>query len=79
VRRRFPGFGPARDALVQDPAWAEMLAHNPIRAPHELEGFFRSRFPTATVELLDQGRRTAVMAVDTGPVEVGWVPPQSYP
>ncbi len=79
VLRRFPDFGPARDALVSDPAWAEMLAHNPIRAPHELELFFRSRFPEATVELLDVGRRTAVMAVDTGPVAVDWVAPQSYP
>jgi SAM-dependent methyltransferase len=79
VRRRFPRFAAARDALVSDRAWGEMLRHNPIRAPHELEGFFRSRFPAAEVELLDVGRRTAVMAVDTGPVAVDWVPPQSYP
>jgi len=79
VRRRFPAFAAARNALVSDPAWGEMLRHNPIRAPHEVELFFRSRFPGADVELLDVGRRTAVMAVDTGPVQVDWVAPQSYP
>jgi len=77
--RRFPHFAEARDRLVESPAWSEMLRHNPIRAPHELERFFRSRFPGCTVELLDVGRRTSVMAVDTGPVDTGWVPPQSYP
>lgn len=75
----FPAFRGARDRLVSDPAWQRMLHYNPIRAPHELTGFFRSRFPDSTAELLDVGRRTAVMAIDTGPIDARWVAPQSYP
>jgi ubiquinone/menaquinone biosynthesis C-methylase UbiE len=77
--RRFPGFREAQAALVGDPAWAQMLRYNPIRAPHELTRFFASRFPGCTHAMLDVGLRTAVYAFDTGPVSARWVAPQSYP
>ncbi len=77
--KRFPGYVPARKTLVNDPAWAEMLSYNPIRAEHEYQWYFESRFPDHKLEVLDIGRRTRVVAFDTGPIEATWFPPQSYP
>lgn len=65
--------------LVDDPRWAAMLAHNPIRAEHELCWYLESRFPGRSVELLDVGWHSRVMAFDSGPIYDGYVPPQSYP
>ena len=77
--RRFPGFSAARRTLVQDPAWARMLKYNPIRAEHEYRWYFESRFQGRRVETLDVGRRTRVLAFDSGPISPRWFPPQSYP
>jgi len=79
VARRFPSFQADRDRLVALPAWQEMLAHNPIRAEHELRWFFESRFVGRRCERLDVGWTNRVLAFDTGPVGSRWVPPQSYP
>ena len=77
--RRFPGVRDARDRLVQEPAWQEMLAYNPIRGEHEYRWFFESRFPQGKLEVLDVGRKTRVVAFDSGPITQTWFPPQSYP
>ena len=65
--------------MVGDPRWQLMLKHNPIRSDHELRWYLESRFPGRRVELLTVGWNTRVVAFDSGPLEPGWVPPQSYP
>ncbi|MCP4805267.1 MAG: methyltransferase domain-containing protein [Proteobacteria bacterium] len=77
--RRFPGFVQARKRLVADPAWAAMLQYNPIRAEHEYRWFFGSRFPAGEIDVLDVGRNSRVLGVDSGPIADSWFPPQSYP
>ncbi len=79
AERRHAGFATARDRLVSDPAWAELLRYNPIRATHEYRWFFESRFPGRLLEVVDLGARTRVVAFDTGPIAATWFPPQSYP
>ena len=79
LARRHPGYTNARARLVADPAWAEMLRYNPIRAEHEYRWFFESRFPGRTVDTLHLGRRSRVVAFDSGPITERWFPPQSYP
>jgi SAM-dependent methyltransferase len=77
--RRFPAYAAHRRRLTADPGWKRMLAYNPIRAEHEYRWYFESRFPGRTIETLDIGRTTRILAFDTGPVTTRWHPPQSYP
>jgi len=79
TERRFPGYTQARQRLVSDPAWAEMLRYNPIRAEHEYRWYLESRFPGRQVRTLDIGRHSRILAFDSGPVTAAWFPPQSYP
>jgi ubiquinone/menaquinone biosynthesis C-methylase UbiE len=74
----FPDYEARRAALVAEPAWAEMLRYNPIRAEHEYRWYFESRFKGRTVEVIDVGRNTRIVAFDAV-VDRGWYPPQSYP
>ncbi len=69
----------ARNRLVTDPAWQELLRYNPIRAEHEYRWFLESRFPGRRVETLDIARNSRILAFDSGPVTQRWFPPQSYP
>ena len=74
-----PSFRRALDQLVGDPRWQVMLKYNPIRAEHELRWYLESRFPGNKVEPLTLGWNTRVLAFDSGPLQPGWVAPQSYP
>jgi SAM-dependent methyltransferase len=74
-----PAFRRSLRALVGDPRWRVMLKYNPIRSEHELRWYLESRFPGRMVELLTLGWNTRVLAFDSGPLEPGWVAPQSYP
>jgi hypothetical protein len=56
-----------------------MLSYNPIRAEHEMKWYLESRFPGQQVERLDIGVHNRVLAFDSGPLQPGTVPPQSYP
>lgn len=76
---RRPKFARALKALVSDPHWATMLRYNPIRAEHEYRWYLQSRFPKGKLEVLTVAWQSRVLAFDTGPLEPGWVPPQSYP
>lgn len=76
---RRPKFRRALRKMVGDPRWQVMLKHNPIRSDHELRWYLESRFPGRRVERLTLGWNTRVVAFDSGPLEPGWVPPQSYP
>ncbi len=78
-RARRPAWRRALTRLVSDPRWHEMLRYNPIRAQHELVWYLESRYPGRRVEVLDIGRHARVLAFDSGPLEPGWVAPQSYP
>lgn len=77
--RRFEAYRRDRAALTSSPAWREMLRYNPMRAEHEYRWFFSSRFEGCTVSTLDVAMHSRVIAIDTGPVDSAWFPPQSYP
>jgi len=55
--------------LVTDPAWKEMLKHNPIRAEHEMKWYLESRFPTRKVEKINVGWNSCILAFDSGNIE----------
>ncbi len=78
-RRAHPEFARRLARLVEDPGWARMLEHNPIRSDHELRWYLESRFPGRSVELLDVGYKSRVVAFDSGPITAGYIAPQSYP
>jgi ubiquinone/menaquinone biosynthesis C-methylase UbiE len=77
LRRR--DFGRRLRRLVTDPRWRTMLQYNPIRAEHEMKWYLESRFPGRRVETINVGRNARVLAFDSGPLQPGTVPPQSYP
>ena len=77
--RRFVGYTEARQRLVDDPAWADMLHYNPIRAEHEYVWYLQSRFPGRRVETLNLARNSRILAFDSGPIRQDWFAPQSYP
>lgn len=72
-------FNQALRRLVRDPRWQTMLRYNPIRAEHEFKWYLESRFPGQKVNQLNVGWHARVLAFDSGPLEPGTVPPQSYP
>jgi len=75
-----PRYQAALRRLSADPAWAEMLRYNPIRAQHELVWYFESRFPGRRVELINIGRRARILAFDSGPISDSHeATPMSYP
>jgi SAM-dependent methyltransferase len=78
-RARHRPYREALARLVKHPGWRKMLAYNPIRAQHEMVWYLESRFPGRIVETLNIGRHARVLAFDSGPLEPGWVAPQSYP
>ena len=57
-----PSFRKALKRLVQDPAWATMLRHNPMRAEHEMRNYLPSRFPGITIETLNRTPRSEMIA-----------------
>lgn len=77
VRRR--PFAQRLRRMATDPRWQTMLRYNPIRAEHEMKWYLESRFPGRRVETLNVGWNARVLAFDSGPVQPGTVPPQSYP
>jgi ubiquinone/menaquinone biosynthesis C-methylase UbiE len=77
LRRR--EFSRALARLVSDPRWATMLVYNPIRAEHEMRWYLESRYPPQRVETLNVGWNARVLAFDSGPLQPGYVAPQSYP
>lgn len=79
TRREHPEFAAHLEALVDSPAWAEMLRHNPIRSQHEFQWYLESRFPGRDMEVLNVGWKSRVVAFDSGPIHRDWIPPQSYP
>ncbi len=77
--RKHRAFHGALGRLVSDPRWHKMLAYNPIRSEHEMKWYLESRFPGRKVERLDVAMHARVLAFDSGPLQPGTVPPQSYP
>ncbi|MBX7149706.1 class I SAM-dependent methyltransferase [bacterium] len=65
--------------LVSHPDWKGMLNYNPIRAEHEYRWYLASRYPQGKLFILNRGLHNRVLAFDSGPLQPGWVPPQSYP
>jgi len=78
-QRRNPRYREALRQMVADPGWKTMLAFNPIRAEHELKWYLESRFPGRTVEVLNIGWSSRVLAFDSGPLDPGAVAPLTYP
>jgi ubiquinone/menaquinone biosynthesis C-methylase UbiE len=61
-----PAFYKNLKRLVNDPAWKEMLKHNPIRAEHEMKWYLESRFPSRKVEKINVGWNSCILAFDSG-------------
>jgi SAM-dependent methyltransferase len=76
---RAPDFRRARRQMVRSSPWRRLVAHNPMRALHEYEWFFRSRFPEVKVKTLSLGRHARVMAYDCGAVSTASLRPLQYP
>jgi ubiquinone/menaquinone biosynthesis C-methylase UbiE len=55
--------------LVNDPAWAVMLKHNPIRAEHEMKWYLESRFPGRKTEKINIGWNSCILAFDSGNIQ----------
>lgn len=77
--RRNRAFAARLRALVRDPRWATMLRYNPIRSEHEMAWYLKSRFPAGTLETLNVGLHSRVLAFGSGPIHADYVLPQSYP
>ncbi len=78
-RRRNREFTDNLHRLVSDPNWGTMLRYNPIRAEHEYRWYLASRFPGHEIEILNIGWTHKLLAFDSGNLEPGQVPEQSYP
>ena len=78
-RRKHPGFYQKLNALVNNPGWEQMLRYNPVRAEHEYRWYFSSRFPDGTIDTLNVGWTHRLLAFDSGPLEPGTTPPQTWP
>jgi ubiquinone/menaquinone biosynthesis C-methylase UbiE len=65
--------------LTAEPAWQEMVRHNPIRAVHEYRWYLESRFPGQKLATLNVSRRARLVAFDTGALGAGSNLPMSYP
>lgn len=79
TRQARPQFAADLTALTTHPAWREMLRHNPIRAEHEYQWYFASRFPGTKLKLLNTTLSQRVLAFDSGPLAKGQTDPLSYP
>ncbi len=56
-----------------------MLRHNPIRAEHEYQWYFSSRFPGTRLETLTTTMSARVVAFDSGPLAKGQHRPAHLP
>lgn len=80
TRVRHRAFVARLASLTRDPAWARMLAYNPIRAEHEYRWYLESRFPGRKLEVLSASRTARVVAFDSGAKDGSWrLAPMSYP
>lgn|GEM_PF-6710811 len=60
---RHPQFGKSLSRLVSDQNWREMLRHNPMRAEHEYRNYLPSRFPNATITVLNRSLRSEMLGM----------------
>lgn len=74
-----PRYRQALQRMVSDPAWKKMLEHNPIRAEHELRWYLGSRFPGGTLEVINYGLHSRVLAFRSPPLYAKSVEALSYP
>src|SRR5581483_7996645 len=79
TRRSRPQFAKDLAALTMHPDWLNMVRHNPIRAEHEYQWYFASRFPGTRLETLTATRSARVVAFDSGPLDKGHTAPLTYP
>jgi ubiquinone/menaquinone biosynthesis C-methylase UbiE len=68
-RYSHPQFFKNLTKLVSDPAWKEMLKHNPIRSEHEMKWYLESRFPGKKIEKINVGWNSCILAFDSGNIE----------
>ncbi|MEM4251559.1 MAG: class I SAM-dependent methyltransferase [Candidatus Bathyarchaeia archaeon] len=78
-RHKHAEFARNLKRLVSTPEWQTMLKYNPIRAEHEYRWYLESRFPGRRMETLNTGWTSRLLAFDSGPVELGQLPPLTYP
>ncbi|MBL4635723.1 MAG: hypothetical protein JKY56_17815, partial [Kofleriaceae bacterium] len=54
--------------LVADKNWKKMLSFNPIRSEHEMRWYLESRYPKGSIEVLNIGMRSRILAFNSGPL-----------
>lgn len=64
-----PAFYASLQRLVSHPDWKIMLQYNPIRAEHEMKWYLESRFPGRTIEKINVGWNSSILAFDSGNIE----------
>src|SRR5262249_4458561 len=57
-----PDFQRALKRMVEDPRWATMLKHNPMRAEHEMRWYLPRRFLGGQFTTLNRGARSEILA-----------------
>lgn len=67
--KKYPEFNKNLSKLVKHPAWKKMLAYNPIRAEHEMKWYLESRFPSRSVEKINIGYHSCILAFDSGDIK----------
>lgn len=60
-----PEFHKKLRKLVSDPRWVTMLKYNPIRSQHEMKWYLESRFPGRSVEIINIGWHSRIIAFDS--------------
>ncbi len=65
--------------MVTQAAWKEMVATNPIRAQHEYQWYFESRFPDAQLETIDVTPTKRTVAFASGPMKNARLTTLAYP
>ncbi|MEY2936593.1 MAG: hypothetical protein RL033_7342 [Pseudomonadota bacterium] len=66
--RRHPHYREALRRLVGEVGWQRMLAQHPMRSEQEVSRYLTSRFPRGSLEVLNVGRQSKVLAFDSGPL-----------
>lgn len=65
-KKQNPNFHSNLQKLVSHPNWKNMLTYNPIRSQHEMKWYLESRFPGRTVEIINIGYNSRIIAFDSG-------------
>lgn len=73
------GFVSQLNRMVRSSSWQQMLKYNPIRSEHEMKWYLESRFPHGTVQIINIGWNSRMLAFRSGKVFHKTIAPLEYP